>query len=136
MGIEIESVTTGELALERAFARPPAAICIDTNLSGALDGWQLVVRLKGNPATAHVPVVVCSDEARRATAVTLGAASFVRTPFTAAQAGEALETVLSAERPAVLVVAGDRPSVDWSSRPWRVMAANCSKQLTAWRLSA
>ena len=106
-GIEIESVTTGELALERALARPPSAICLDVDLPGVLDGWQLLVRLKANPVTSNVPVVVCSAAARRRTAATLGAASFVLTPFTAAQVRDVLGHVLSADRTSVLVVAGD-----------------------------
>jgi CheY-like chemotaxis protein len=107
-GIEVESVTTAELALERALARPPSAICLATELSGALDGWQLLVRLKANPATAHVPVVVCSDAQGRTTAATLGAASFVLTPFTAEQVSGALAELLWAERTSILVVAGDQ----------------------------
>lgn len=107
-GIEIESVTTGELALERALAQPPTAICLDVGLSGTLDGWQVLVRLKANLATAHVPVVVCSAAGRRKAAATLGAASFVLAPFTAAEVRDALEQVLSADRTSVLVVAGDQ----------------------------
>ena len=107
-GVETESVSSGELAFERALARPPSAICLDTDISGVLDGWQLLVRLKANPATMNVPVIVCSDARGRAAAATLGAASFVLAPFTAAQVSEALGQVLSAERPSVLVVAGDQ----------------------------
>jgi CheY-like chemotaxis protein len=106
-GVETESVSTGELALERALARPPSAICLDMDLAGDLDGWQLLVRLKANPVTARVPVVVCSAAARRTTAATLGAAAFVITPFTAAQLRDALDHVLLADRASVLVVAGD-----------------------------
>jgi CheY-like chemotaxis protein len=107
-GIEVESVTTGELALERALERPPTVICLDVVLSGVLDGWQLLVRLKANPVTAHVPVVVCSVAARHRTAATLGAASFILAPFTAAQVADTLEHLLSANRNSVLVVTGDQ----------------------------
>jgi CheY-like chemotaxis protein/two-component sensor histidine kinase len=107
-GIEVESLPTGELALERALARPPSAICLTTDLAGGLDGWQLLVRLKASPTTAHVPVVVCSSAERRSAAATLGAASFLLTPSTAAEVSEALGHVLSAERTSVLVVTGDQ----------------------------
>jgi CheY-like chemotaxis protein/anti-sigma regulatory factor (Ser/Thr protein kinase) len=106
--IKVERVSTGERALARALSRAPSAICLDTDLSGALDGWQLLARLKTNPATAHVPVIVCSSAAGRKTAATLGAASLVLKPFTAAQVTEALTQVLTAERTSVLVVAGDQ----------------------------
>ncbi len=108
LGIEVENANTGELALERTLARPPTAICLDTDLPGTLDGWQLLVRLKANPATAQVPIIVCSAAARHRTAATLGAASFVPTPFTADQVIEALGQLLAAERTSVLVVAGDQ----------------------------
>ncbi len=61
-GLEVESAATGESGLERAIARPPAVICLDVHLPGALDGWQVLVQLKSNPLTAHVPVIVCTGE--------------------------------------------------------------------------
>jgi CheY-like chemotaxis protein len=107
-GVEVESAVTGALALERALASPPALICLDTALSGELDGWQVLVRLKANPATAAIPVVVCAGEDRRAPAATLGAAGFVLKPFTAGPVREAVAQVLDAERTSVLVVGGDQ----------------------------
>ena len=106
-GLAVEAIATGALALERAIASPPAVICLDADLSGDLDGWQVMARLKTNPATAHIPVVICSDASGRRTAATLGAAAFVLKPFTADQVREAVNTQLSAERPSLLVVAGD-----------------------------
>lgn len=82
-GLEIESAPTGASGLELTLALSPAAICLDTDLSGDLDGWQVLVRLKANPVTAHIPVIVFSDANGRSTAATLGAADFVAKPFTA-----------------------------------------------------
>ena len=72
--LEVESVPTGELGLERALAQPPAVICLDIGLAGELDGWQVLPRLSANQVTAHIPVLVCTGENGRRTATALGAA--------------------------------------------------------------
>jgi len=47
---------TGEAGLGRALARAPAVVCVDIHLPGALDGWQVLVQLKAEPA--HRPCAV------------------------------------------------------------------------------
>jgi signal transduction histidine kinase/CheY-like chemotaxis protein/CHASE3 domain sensor protein len=106
-GLEVELAATGESGLERALARPPAVVCLDVFLPGALDGWQVLVQLKANPLTAHVPVIVCTGEKGRSTAATLGATEFVAKPFTGDQLREAVARQLSAERSSVLVCDDD-----------------------------
>ena len=106
-GLEVEMAAAGESGLERALANPPAVVCLDIFLPGALDGWQVLVQLKANPLTAHVPVIVCTGEKGRSTAATLGATEFVAKPFTGDQLREAVARQLSAERSSVLVVDDD-----------------------------
>jgi signal transduction histidine kinase/DNA-binding response OmpR family regulator len=106
-GLEVELAATGEAGLERAFARAPAVVCLDIYLPGALDGWQVLVQLKANPLTAHVPVVVCTGEKGRSTAATLGATEFLAKPFTGDQLREVVARQLSSERSSVLVVDDD-----------------------------
>jgi len=106
-GLEVEMAATGESGLERALAHPPAVVCLDIYLPGALDGWQVLVQLKANPLTTHVPVIVCTGEKGRSTAATLGATEFVAKPFTGDQLREAVARQLSAERSSVLVVDDD-----------------------------
>jgi signal transduction histidine kinase/CheY-like chemotaxis protein len=105
--LEVESVPTGELGLERARAHPPAVICLDIGLAGALDGWEVLGRLRADISTEHVPVVVCSGEDGRAMAETLGAADFVAKPFTSDQLRDAVTRLVAAERSSVLVVDDD-----------------------------
>jgi signal transduction histidine kinase/DNA-binding response OmpR family regulator len=107
-GLQIESAPTGAAGLELALRLPPAAICLDTELSGELDGWQVLVRLKASPITAHIPIIVFSDANSRSTAATLGAADFVAKPFTSEQLHVAVRRQLSAERTSVLIVGGDQ----------------------------
>ena len=106
-GLEVELAGTGEAGLERALARPPAVVCLDIYLPGALDGWQVLVQLKANPLTANVPVIVCTGEKGRSTATTLGATEFLAKPFTGDQLREVVARQLSAERSSVLVVDDD-----------------------------
>ena len=67
----------------------------------------MLVQLKANPLTAHVPVIVCTGEKGRSTANTLGATEFLAKPFTGDQLREAVARQLSAERSSVLVVDDD-----------------------------
>jgi CheY-like chemotaxis protein len=67
----------------------PRAIVLDILMPGT-DGWVMLDRLKHDPATALVPVIVCSvfNDPRLATA--LGAAAFLPKPVTRAALLEAL----------------------------------------------
>jgi CheY-like chemotaxis protein len=107
-GMEVETRPTGASGLARALARPPAVICLDIDLPQELDCWQVLVRLKSNPATAQIPVVVCAEANRRGTAAALGASVFLPTPFAAEQLRHAVAQQLTAERSSVLVVGDDR----------------------------
>jgi signal transduction histidine kinase/DNA-binding response OmpR family regulator len=106
-GLEVELAATGEAGLARALARAPAVACLDIYLPGTLDGWQVLVQLKANPLTAHVPVIVCTGEKGRSTAVTLGATEFLAKPFSGDQLREAVARQLSSERSSVLVADDD-----------------------------
>jgi CheY-like chemotaxis protein len=105
--LEVESVPTGELGLERVLAQPPAVICLDISLAGELDGWEVLTRLNANQVTAHIPVLVCSGENRRRTAAALGATEFVAKPFTGDQLRDAVTRLLSVDHESVLVVDDD-----------------------------
>jgi CheY-like chemotaxis protein len=107
-GFAVEVTRTGEEGLARATQDPPAIICLDIGLAGDLDGWKVLERLKENPATANVPVVVCTGNNGRDQAVALGAADFLTKPFSQARIREAIQRVLPEGRGCVLVVDDDR----------------------------
>ena len=134
-GLEVESAATGEAGLERAVARPPAVVCLDIFLPGKLDGWQVLAQLKANPATARVPVIVCTSEKGRGAAATLGATEFVSKPFTGEQLREA---VLASSRPSAPPCSSStttRPCAASSSRRSHATAASCARPPTASRRS-
>ncbi len=57
----------------------PALITLDVMMAG-VDGWQLIKQLRGDPQTAHIPIVVCSVLAQEELALALGVDDYVRKP--------------------------------------------------------
>ena len=103
-GHEVEVVATGEQAVARATEDPPAAICLDIVLPGDLDGWDVLASLKANPATARVPVIVCTGRNGHSRAAALGASDFLTKPFSPQQIRDAIARALPDGRGSVLVV--------------------------------
>jgi len=68
----------------------PDLILLDVMLPG-IDGWDLLARLKRNPATNQIPVIISTILPQESLALMLGAAAFLRKPFTQAQLLATLE---------------------------------------------
>ncbi len=82
-GFEVISACDGQEGLDRASADHPDVILSDIMMP-RLDGLQLLTRLKDDPATAKVPVVLLSAKAQRAEVdkgLALGADDYVTKPF-------------------------------------------------------
>jgi PAS domain S-box-containing protein len=103
-GFAVEVAGAGEDGLMLAERDPPVLVCLDIGLSGELDGWQVLARLKQNPATSRVPVVVCTAGNERHRAAALGAADFITKPFSGERLREAVARLLPGGRGSVLVV--------------------------------
>lgn len=58
-GFHVRAVSSGAEAINSAQAEPPELIILDL-LMPSMSGWQVVDRLKADPATAHIPVVIFS----------------------------------------------------------------------------
>jgi len=69
----------------------PDVITLDV-LMPALDGWQILQRLRSNPESKDIPVIVCSIIPEKSLALSLGAAGFLAKPVTASSLLAALET--------------------------------------------
>jgi CheY-like chemotaxis protein len=74
----------------------PALIVLDVMLP-EIDGWELLGRLRESPATGSIPVIVSTILPQEEFALALGAAAFLRKPFTQAQLLAMLDRVLDAE---------------------------------------
>ncbi|MBA3268311.1 MAG: response regulator [Acidimicrobiia bacterium] len=82
-GFEVISASDGQEGLERATTDHPDVILSDIMMP-RLDGLQLLTRLKDDPATADLPVVLLSAKAQKAEVdegLALGADDYVTKPF-------------------------------------------------------
>lgn len=83
MGYHVESVTQGEEALRRVEQEPPDVILLDVMMPG-MNGFEVCRRLKQDPLTQHIPVVILtgmSDKETNIEAVKSGADDFLIKPF-------------------------------------------------------
>jgi CheY-like chemotaxis protein len=81
-----------EEGLRLAEEMTPSAIVLDILMPGA-DGWAVLSRLKSDPRTAAIPVVVCSVFNDPELAYSLGAVGFVAKPITRAKLLQALRSL-------------------------------------------
>ena len=83
-GHDVVGVANGAKALEAAMHDPPDIVLLDLNLPGAYDGFEVCRRLRMDPTTRTVPVVIISaldDADSRAKATHAGATAFYSKPF-------------------------------------------------------
>ena len=81
-GYSVLSAADGETALRLARSDHPAAIILDIALP-RVDGWMVLEELRKDPATAAIPVVMCtahSLDSYRTRAMALGCSSFLVKP--------------------------------------------------------
>jgi len=84
--------STPEEGLRLAHQAAPVAIVLDILMPGT-DGWAVLKKLKSDPATAAVPVIVCSVFNDPHLAQALGAAAFIAKPVSQADLLGALATL-------------------------------------------
>ena len=78
-GYQVEIATDGESGIAAAQANAPDAIILDVLLPG-IDGWEVLRRLKGDPALRNLPVVVVTVVDERNVAMNLGAVDYFLKP--------------------------------------------------------
>jgi CheY-like chemotaxis protein len=79
LGLHLERATDGVEALRLTRRLRPAALVLDIRLP-RLDGWQVLDRLRQDPDTAGIPIVVASVVDDRARGLALGAAAYLLKP--------------------------------------------------------
>jgi len=131
---QVECVADGVAALNAASESPPDLVLADVMMPG-LDGFELLRRLRGQPATRDVPIILLSaraGEEARVEGIEAGADDYMIKPFSARELGARVQMHLSLarvrragvealrqseERFRVLVTAGSdvvyRMSPDW-----------------------
>jgi CheY-like chemotaxis protein len=71
---------SGPEALQLAVEARPAVITLDVMMPG-MDGWQVLRDLAQNPATTHIPVIICSVLQEPELALSLGARAYLKKPI-------------------------------------------------------
>lgn len=95
-GYEVMSATNGEEALELVGRDSPDVVVCDVMMPG-IDGLEVVRRLRAQPDTAGLPLVVVSAKAQRAdvrAGLKLGADEYVTKPFDPAELIEIVQRLL------------------------------------------
>jgi signal transduction histidine kinase/ActR/RegA family two-component response regulator len=111
-GMRLQSVTSGQAGLEAAAREGPDLILLDMHMPG-LQGDEVLSRLKGNPATAGIPVAVQSAEAAPAVIRAMragGAIAYLTKPLDLTELGRLLDTVAAGHgRPAEPAPRAEQP---------------------------
>ena len=83
-GYQVTAVSSGAKAIDVALTDAPDMVLLDLNLPGQYDGFNVCQRLRSEPNTRTVPVVVISamdDDDSRARATAAGATAYYTKPF-------------------------------------------------------
>jgi CheY-like chemotaxis protein len=83
-GYAVTAVSSGAKAIDVAMTDTPDIVLLDLNLPGQYDGFDVCQRLRSDPATRLVPVVIISamdDDESRARATAAGATAYYTKPF-------------------------------------------------------
>jgi DNA-binding response OmpR family regulator len=107
-GYEAVPAHNGNEALEAALANPPDLIVLDIMLPG-LSGTEVARRLKSDPRTASVPIVMLTargEETDVVVGLTLGADDYVTKPFSMKILLARLSSVLRRSEPAATAAEG------------------------------
>ena|SRR5215207_40654 len=100
-GFTVEFADDGEAALERARLALPSLVVTEI-LIPKIDGLALCRRLREDPLTQHIPVVVFSILAAAARAGEAGAAAFLRKPFVESIFVAAVQQLVAAQPSALM----------------------------------
>lgn len=97
-GYDVMTATNGEEALDLVGRDSPDAVICDVMMPG-IDGLEVVRRLRADPATVALPLVVVSAKAQRsdvAAGLQLGADAYVTKPFDPAELLKVVAGLLAA----------------------------------------
>ncbi len=82
-GFEVITANNGEIAVEKAIQEKPDLIVLDIMMPG-LDGYETCRRLKREPETKHIPVILLTAKGRdsdKRLGFEVGAIDYVVKPF-------------------------------------------------------
>ncbi|OHB33125.1 MAG: two-component system response regulator [Desulfuromonadaceae bacterium GWC2_58_13] len=96
-GFEVKGVSNGRAALEAVAEEKPDLILLDIMLP-EIDGFEVCRRIKSDPSTRHIPVVMLTAKKSREDMVRgekVGADWYITKPFKSAMVIETIQRFLS-----------------------------------------
>ncbi len=100
-GHEVKAVSSGAKGLEEAFESTPDVILLDLNLPGSYDGFQVCERVRANPLTRSVPILIISatsDDDAKQRALAAGATAYYTKPFSPMALLKEIESIRTKQR--------------------------------------
>ena len=100
-GYEIVTASAGAEALALVEQQPPDLIVLDVMMPG-MDGYQVASRIKANPATRHIPVIMLtalSDKNSMMHGLNAGAEEFLTKPVVRAELSVRVKNLLRLTEP-------------------------------------
>jgi DNA-binding response OmpR family regulator len=101
-GYDLSVATSGDEALAMVARHPPDLVLLDIMMPG-MNGYVVTARLKANPATRHIPVLMLSslgDRSSQAHGLGAGADGFLSKPVDRRELCDRVRAVLAARAPA------------------------------------
>jgi CheY-like chemotaxis protein len=108
-GFDVTFAADGEAGLAQARALRPAAITLDVTMP-QMDGWHVLARLKNDPETCDIPVIMLTMVEDRTIAYALGASDYLSKPVDRDSLHRALERHVGRGDGTVLLVEDDAPT--------------------------
>lgn len=96
-GYQLATATCGEDALAMIAISAPDLVLLDVMMPG-MDGYQVAARIKADPATAHIPVVILTalgDRNSMAHGLAAGAVQYLTKPVNRAELSACVRALLS-----------------------------------------
>ncbi|HQP39171.1 MAG TPA: response regulator, partial [Polyangiaceae bacterium] len=99
-GYEVAEAADGLEGVRMARADPPDLVLVDLNIPG-LNGYEVALRLRGEPSLSDVPIVAITAEGDRSTSLAVGCDGFVQKPINARTFAGTLSGFLRGRREAM-----------------------------------
>ncbi len=109
-GYEVATSVDGEDGLKKARSYSPDVVLLDIMMPG-MDGWQTLRRMKSDPQTADIPVIIFTAKEYfrgRELSRQAGAAEYISKPFEAEDLIETIDQILNKNRTEKKAVAMDK----------------------------
>jgi len=96
-GLQVVDAETGLEGVRRALEIRPDLVLIDLNIPD-LDGYEVALRLRGDPALAGTPLVAITAEGDRDTSLAVGCDGFIQKPIVARKFAQEVRAYLAGRR--------------------------------------